>query len=132
MDDDGHAKRGHRSVFRPPAGLDVEIPATWVFVGGGEHRDGYAFTIAVNDMIGTEYSMTNTSFAYYSGNAWKSFKTDLQSGSIDGGNNNVRYCDFHDFYDSYLSPEAVASLEASAASSEASSDSTDGGSVSAE
>lgn len=55
-------------------------------------------------MIGTEYSMTNTSFAYYSGNAWKSLKTDLQSGSIDGGNNNVRYCDFHDFYDSYLSP----------------------------
>lgn len=51
---------------------------------------------------------------------------------IDDGNNNVRYCDFHDFYDSYLFPEAVASLEASAASSEASSDSTDGGSVSAE
>ncbi|MGO5287743.1 hypothetical protein [Pseudoscardovia suis] len=76
--------------------------------------------------------MTNTSFAYYSGNAWKSFKADLQSGSIDDGNNNVRYCDFHDFYDSYLSPEAAASLEASAASSEASSDSTDGGSLSAE
>jgi|GEM_PF-3493321 len=116
-------------------------------------RDGYAFTIAVNDMIGTEYSMTNTSFTYYSGNAWKSFKTDLQNGSIDGGNNNVRYCDFHDFYDSYLSPEAVASLEASASaaqssamasasseaassasasSSESSSDSTDGGSVSVE
>lgn len=105
-------------------------------------------------MIGTEYSMTSASFAYYSGNAWKSFKADLQSGSIDDGNNNVRYCDFHDFYDSYLSPEAVVSLEASAsaaqssarmsasseaasseasaASSEASSDSTDGGSVSAE
>ncbi len=75
MDDDGHAERVHRLVFRPPAGLDVEIPATWVFVGGREHRDGYAFTIAVNDMIGTEYSMTNTSFAYYSGNAWKSFKS---------------------------------------------------------
>lgn len=83
-------------------------------------RDGYTFTIAVNDMIGTEYSMTNTSFTYYSGNAWKSFKTELQNGSIDGGNNNVRYSDFQTFYDSYLSPEAVASLEASASAAQSS------------
>ena len=77
-------------------------------------RDGYAFTITVQDTIGTEYSIANTSFTYYSGAAWDSFKKQLESGSIDGTENNVKYWAFTDFYNSYLSPEAVASLQASA------------------
>ena len=80
-------------------------------------RDGYAFTITVQDTIGTEYSIANTSFTYYSGAAWTSFKKQLQSGSIDGTQNNVKYSSFSDFYNSYLSPEAVASLQASASAS---------------
>ncbi len=77
-------------------------------------RDGYTFTITVQDTIGTEYSIANTSFTYYSGAAWDSFKKQLESGSIDGTENNVKYWAFTDFYNSYLSPEAVASLQASA------------------
>ncbi len=94
-------------------------------------RDGYAFTITVQDTIGTEYSIANTSFTYYSGAAWESFKKQLESGSIDGTENNVKYWAFTDFYNSYLSPEAVASLQASASAAASSAAASPSGSVAA-
>lgn len=94
-------------------------------------RDGYAFTITVQDTIGTEYSIANTSFTYYSGAAWTSFKKQLESGSIDGTADNVKYSTFSDFYNSYLSPEAVASLQASASASASSAAASAAGSASA-